>query len=198
MPLPRVSPRHVRAASSGEGWSAPRPRSFAWSQLQADQGAHSPVFPHQPPESWLAMREISQPAGSRGSFRRRREMFPDGSIPLQSNVIREEPHPAAHKPFDAEKARRVRVRSDARVTSAHSQTHVNTYMHKRTSSRSERESEREGGNERGVQVGRANGLLLHHAGTRPFRAPMHTRCRRTSMPTGVNNRLAQGWIGYYI
>ena len=118
MPLPRVSPRHVRAASSGEGWSAPRPRSFAWSQLQADQGAHSPVFPHQPPESWLAMREISQPAGSRGSFRRRREMFPDGSIPLQSNAIREEPHPAAHKPYDAEKARLVRARSDARVSCA--------------------------------------------------------------------------------
>ena len=116
MPLPRVSPRHVRAASSGEGWSAPRPRSFAWSQLQADQGAHSPVFPHQPPESWLAMREISQPAGSRGSFRRRREMFPDGSIPLQSNAIREEPHPAAHKPYDAEKARLLERESNRLIT----------------------------------------------------------------------------------
>ena len=41
-------------------------------------------------------------------------------------------------------------------------------------------------------------LLLHHAGKRPFRAPMHTRCRRTSMPTGVDNRLAQGWLGCYI
>jgi hypothetical protein len=175
----RLLPRHVEDASSGDLQSAPGGRSRWFGETM---GGEIPPFA----------------ASSRGSFRRRRETFPDGSIPLQSNVIREEPHPAAHKPFDAEKARRVRVRSDARVTSAHSQTHVNTYMHKRTSSRSERESEREGGNERGVQVGRANGLLLHHAGTRPFRAPMHTRCRRTSMPTGVDNRLAQGWIGYYI
>ena len=130
----RLLPRHVEDASSGDLQSAPGGRSRWFGETMS--GEIPPLA-----------------ASSRGSFRRRRETFPDGSIPLQSNVIREEPHPAAHKPFDAEKARRVRVRSDARVTRAHSQTHVNTYTHKRTSSReSERESEREGGNE----VGRAN------------------------------------------
>ena len=34
------------------------------------------------------------------------------------------------------------------------------------------------------------GVLLHHAGKRHFRAPTCTRCRRTSMRTGVDNRLA--------
>jgi hypothetical protein len=34
------------------------------------------------------------------------------------------------------------------------------------------------------------GVLLLHAGQRHFRAPTCTRCRRTSMQTGVANRLA--------
>ena len=41
---------------------------------------------------------------------------PDGSIPLQSNAIREEPHPAAHKPYDAEKARLLERESNRLIT----------------------------------------------------------------------------------